>query len=57
MGIPAKIKSHQPAVHSPEIPKAPIQWTAHELACLAKLVSRCPDEPAAALLRAMKGDA
>jgi hypothetical protein len=57
MGIPAKLKSHQPPIDSPEIPKATGQWTTQELASLAKLVSRRPDEPTAALLRAMKGDA
>lgn len=57
MGIRAKLKSHQRAIHSPEIPKAPIEWTFQELASLAKLVSRSPDEPTAALFRAMKGAA
>jgi hypothetical protein len=55
MRIPAKLKLHPPAIHPPEILKVPIQWTAQELASLAKLVSRRPDEPTAALLRAMKG--
>lgn len=57
MGTPTKLKSHQPPVHPPEIPKATARWTAQQLASLAKLVSRCPDEPTAALLRAMKGGA
>jgi hypothetical protein len=57
MGTPTKLKSYQPPVHPTEIPKASAQWTAQELASLAKLVSRCPNEPTAALLRAMEGDA
>ena len=57
MAIPAKLKSHQPAIHPPEIPKAPLDWTFQELASLANLVSRCPDKPTAAPLRAMKGAA
>lgn len=57
MGIPTKLKSHQPAIHPPEIPKAPLDWTFQELASLANLVSRCPDKPTAAPLRAMKGAA
>jgi hypothetical protein len=45
MGIPAKLKSHQPPIDSREIPKATGQWTAQELASLAKLVSRPPTNP------------
>jgi hypothetical protein len=55
MGIPAKLKSHQPAIYPPEIPEAPIEWPLQEPASLANLVSRCPDKPTAAPLRAMKG--
>jgi hypothetical protein len=35
MGIPAKLKSHQPPIDSREIPKATVQWTAQRLASLA----------------------
>jgi hypothetical protein len=34
MGIPAKLKSHQPAIYPPEISEAPIEWTLQEPASL-----------------------
>ena len=48
MGIPAKLKSQQRAIHPPEIPEAPIEWTFQVPSSLANLVSRCPDKPTAA---------
>ena len=36
--------------------QVPVSWTKQELMNLAKLLSRHPAEPRAALIRAMKGD-
>lgn len=39
-----------------ELPQAPASWTRQELVSLAKLLSDCPAELTAALIRAMKGE-
>jgi hypothetical protein len=39
-----------------EFPQVPVSLTRQELVSLSKLLSDCPAEPTAALIRAMKGD-
>jgi hypothetical protein len=38
-----------------EFPQVPVSWTRQELVSLSKLLSDCPAEPTAALIREMKG--
>jgi hypothetical protein len=57
MGIPAKLKSHQPAIYPPEIPEAPIEWTFKSLRAWLISSPAAPTNPRLLRLRAMKGAA
>jgi hypothetical protein len=54
MAIPVKADTSRPAIHLSPLPQADICWTPQELASLAKLLSRRPQQPTALLVRAMK---
>jgi hypothetical protein len=57
MGIAATPKPDHSENCPLEVPRARVAWTRQELRSLARLISQPAAEPAAALIRAIRGDA
>jgi hypothetical protein len=48
---------HKSIFSEKQLPQIRVSWTRQELAGLVKLLSRSPEKPISALIRAMKGAA